>query len=361
MAEMDLPAGTGMVGSRVRFMVTSSTLETLGEVHPIRNRASVTNDTGANIMRSLRGVSLRQNDMREINPNTDRLTPVWEYADGSHAPGFTGWPCGVFMFGSRIKQRGSLHTMHNAALMDQGYQLDQDLMESYGVGAHEMIYPHLVKLMVMGGITEFDIDPTDARIKDPLNWPIGTRLVQVIRDLCRLAVFYPPWFNNAGRGQLRAQTELTEEGAHVYDLDTPAGVVVRDTIHENEQLLDAPNVYVVVSNGPTQSEIVARAFVDPRLPYSIENIKYARPKVIRLQGLRDSDHAQQIADSFASMDSNQFYVAEFDTAPNPRHDTFESVRYDGLLFRELRNSLELRAGGRHSHFCTRGPYQQEGL
>lgn len=355
--------GTGLVASQVRWLVLTPQLEVIGEVNPVTPTA-VTNSTSANIMRSLRGLTLRQNDMRTLNPNTDRLMPVWEFEDGSHRPGYSGWPCGVFMFGSRVRERGSIYTMHNATLMDVGYQLDQPSITSQGVASYSACYPLLVQLVEQAGITHHNIEPTIQTVKDPINWPIGTSRLQMIRDLCRLCGFYPPWFDNVGILQIRSYQAPTGEGAHIYDLDTASGRVIQGSIQENDNLLSAPNAFVVVSNGPTQTEISAVSYIDSRLPHSKENIGYVRPKIIRLQGLLDVLHAQRVADTYAASDPSQYETVRFASAPNPKHDTFDSVRYDGVLFRELEWSLELGQGGGqqgHQHTCVRSPYDPEAL
>lgn len=353
-----LPAGVGQVGSRIRWLVLSRSLERIGEVHPVKT-VTITNDTSANIFRSARGVVLRQNDLRELNPNTDRLMPVWEFEDGSRRPGYSGWPLGVFMFGSRLRDRGTLHSMHETTLMDQGYQLDQEMSKSFGVPAHADVYSKLVELLHYGGITQVEIPPFDQRVRDPINWPIGTRLVQIVRDLCKLGGVYPIWLDNVGQARTREPGNLDANDAIDYELDTPASRVIRGRIRENERLLDAPNVYVVVSNGPTSAEISARAYIDARLPHSMENIGYERPKVIRMQGLADILHAQRIADVLAQTDTSQYMVAEFESTPDPRHDTFDTVRYDGVLYVENRWSLVVAPGGAHIHTCTRGPYDSD--
>lgn len=357
----EIPPGTGQIASKVRWLVLTPQLEVIGEVNPVFPTA-VTNNTNANIMRALRGLTLRQNDMRTLNPNTDRLMPVWEYEDGSRRPGYSGWPCGVFMFGSRTRDRGSLYTMHNATLMDVGYQLDQEMDQSFGVASHADIYPALVGLVEGAGITHYSIEPTSQKIKDPINWPVGTHRLQIIRDLCRLCGFFKPWFDNVGVLQLRSFHAPRAEDAHVYDLDTTAGRVVRDSIQENDNLLSAPNLFIVISNGPTQTEIQARSPIDPRLPHSYENIGYWRPKTIRMQGLEDIRHAQMIADAYATQSVDTYETVTFASAPNPKHDTFDSVLYDGNLYRELDWSLELSpAGGSsgHTHSCVRNPYDSE--
>lgn len=356
MSDIDLPPGVGIVGSQIRWLALSSNLDVIGEVHPARG-ITLSNDTGASIMRSLRSFTLRDTEVSDLNLNTDRVMPMWEYEDGSHAPGYSGWPCGVFMFGSRVKERGSINTMHNATLMDQGYQLDQEMSKSYGVSSHSLIYPRFIELLNYGGILKYDVEPSEQRVKDPINWPIGTLLSKILKDMCRLMGFYNPWFSNTGRLTTRTPQELVEDAeTRVYDLDTRSGRVIQGTVRENDNLLDAPNVYVVVSNGPTGVEIAARSYIDSRLPHSVDNIRYERPKVIRLQGLTDVAHAQRIADAYAAGDSNQYQVVEFDSAPDPRHDTFDTVRYDGILTREMRWTLPMQPGGVHHHYCTRGAY-----
>jgi hypothetical protein len=113
-------------------------------------------------------------------------------------------------------------------------------------------------------------------------------------------------------------------------------------------------VYLVVGLSPGRTEIVGRAEIDPRLPHSIPNRDGLEvPKVTRVQGLASTQQAQRIAQAQAAADPFQLAAVDFDAAPDPRHDLFDLVEYDGAVWNEDAWSLELRPGGRHSHRLTK--------
>lgn len=343
---LDLRSHIGTVASKVRFDVLDRTLAVIGEITPART-ITITLDTTASIIRALRGFTLHANDARTINPQADRIRPIWCLEDG------TEWPWGVFLLSGETRRVGSAHTFVDATLMDQGFQLGQPMSRSFGVGTGGAVRPAMVELVEEAGIFDYEIDPTEQTVGGPINFQIGTSRTTVINALGKLAGFHIAHFDNDGTLRLVAPTPLQPGAGHLYEVEGPAVRVRRNSISENSNLLNAPNVYVVVCNGPSASEIVARAMIDPRLPHSIENRGFEVPKIIRMQGLTDTAHAQRIADAAAMTDPFQLETVAFSSAPDPRHDTFDVVEFSGGLFQESSWSCALAPGADHHHEITK--------
>jgi hypothetical protein len=344
---VDLPLGVGHVASRVRWEVLSSDLDVIGTISPDAQGASISASTSSNIGRTCRGFTLRANDARTINPFRDRLRPVWEFEDGSR------YPLGVFLLGSPERSVGSLHTFVEATLVDQGFALDQPMTRSYGLWRNGLVWDALVELVEEAGITNYRIDYTDQKIGGALNWPIGTQRLAILRALCKNAGLLPPYFDNAGTLIVRPPADPVEGQLLRYDVGSTSRIY-QGTVAERDNVLDAPNVYLVVGLSPGRTEIVGRAEIDPRLPHSIPNRDGLEvPKVTRVQGLASTQQAQRIAQAQAAADPFQLAAVDFDAAPDPRHDLFDLVEYDGAVWNEDAWSLELRPGGRHSHRLTK--------
>lgn len=346
---LDLSPGVGQVASELQFRILSPSLDVIGSVSPLISQASITNNTASNLVRSLRGVTLRQDDAAAVNMFVDRIMPVWVLEDGSGVQRFGGWPLGVFMFSYRARHRGSLHVTTDVTLVDQGFQLDQPLAHATGVSEGGSLYQAMVKLVRDSGIQSYEIDPVE-QIAGPggVLWPINTRQVSAMRKLGTLGGWAPPYFDNQGVLRVKVLPTLVEGEGHSYTLD---GVtrIYEGTIQEVDNLLDAPNVYVVLGSGVTTTQTVARAYIDPRLPHSVENIHYERPRVVTMQGLVDSSHAQRVADGLAAVDPSQLQVVDFTAAPDPRHDTFDQINFGRVAYREVMWELELAPGGSHRH------------
>lgn len=356
MSLVELPAGTGHVASRIRWDVLSPDLDVIGSVTPEQGRGQINVATTANIVRTCRSFTLHANDARQLNPFRDRLRPRWEYEDGSR------YNLGVFMLSSPVRRVGSLHTFMDATLLDQGWALDQPMTRSYGLWANGSIHAALVELAEEAGITQHEIAYTDETTAGggPLNWPIGTIRLRIMRALCELAGFLPPYFDNDGTLVVRPPGDPNAGQQLTYRLDSTSRIF-DGTVAERDNVVDAPNVYVVVGLSPGRSEIVGRQEIDPRLPHSIPNRGGLEvPDVHRIQGVASTQQAQRIAQARAARDPFQLAAAEFSAAPDPRHDVFDLVEYDGDVWLEDRWTLTLDASDpEHRHSLTKQVYGLE--
>lgn len=351
---LDLDAGVGEVRCAVRWEVLDSTLTVIGEVTPYAQRLSIRNDPQSRIPRTLRGFQLRADDANDINLYRDRLRPTWVYEDGTH------WPAGVFVFHDPERHLTTWESPLTAPLRDQWAILDQQVPASFGVPRAGKVAAALRQVVTAAGFAEPVIADTDVAVLDPIVWPAGTQRRRIIDDLCQLAGFARPYFDNRGI-LVAAPLPPLEDGPATMPYDTgprDGGLnTPRTRVYENSAVQgaapDLPGAHLVINSGGTTGDISAIAYVDARWPWSPERRGHLVLETHRIQGIESTAAAQRIADELAAAAPQQ--AMSFDSPPDPRHDTYDVVRFGsaGDLYREVSWRCDLEPGGVHTHILTR--------
>lgn len=345
---LDLPARIGQRRETVRWQVLDQELNPIGDLDVERQAgAAVVNDTRSAVKRKVRSVTIR--DSQDVNLFTDRIAPVWVLEDG------TEWDLGVFMF-PKVSDvlAASGRSRLGATLFDQGFILDQPTDRTVGISEGGSVYDTIVDIVDRLGFDEQRrvIDRSNAAVADPVGWPAGSQTWgQVLGDLTAMAGAFSPYFDNAGILRVRRVVpvdELSNDDAVTYDLG-PSSRVVRDSVVISDNLLSAPNRWVVINTGANEGEIVGVADVDPQAPHSFERRGFRIVEVIRMQGIESTQAAQLAAEGRARESFHSFDEIRFDSAADPRHDTFDLVLFDQQLCREVRWELPLDAGSVMSH------------
>lgn len=301
---------------------------------------SVTVDTDRSIKRTLDGVTLLPSAVVDIF--SERVRPVW-VVDGEE------YPLGVFLFAEDSDSIHTYGTLSECDLVDQALILDQDLSETVNYD-QENITAALQEQANLAGIVSTNIENTSADVAQPTAWAAGrdTRL-KVMEDLCELAGFLPPYFDNDGTLVCRSTPDFSTPD-FTYGLDT---VVIADSIYASSDLLRAPNRYLVIDTGSPDQEIAGIFDVPISLPFSIANRGFVVQKTIDMQGLESNAAAERAAQSAYLKDANTFGWLAFATTPKPDHDIFNTIAFDGDVYREQGWSLPLSAGSEMQHDCRK--------
>lgn len=311
--------------------------------------ASVNNDVNRNIRRTLDGLHLSPSVLADIDTLSDRLQPVVTI-DG------TEYPVGVFLFGDHRVRRYSWGDEPTSTLVDQCVILDDPISTSVGYDTGTVVTTAIAAQAAAAGIVAVSIDASTATIQAPIAWAIGQHSrLKIIGDLCALAGFLAPYFDNAGTLICRAAPSLaTATADFTYGLGTAtSGRVIDGTIDVRDDLLSAPNRYLAVATDATAGDISGVFNVPDSAPYSAANRGRTITTVIRAQGLADPAAAAAAAEARYTQDSSTFQWVSFDAVPDPRHDTHDLVGFDGDLFREQGWKLRLAPGGPHEHDLRR--------
>lgn len=346
-ALLDLAPGIGQVASMRRYQVLDPDLHVLGDIHPLRASNISCNGSGS-IKRRLNGIQLGASDLRNIDLFRERIRPLWVLEDG------TEWPMGVYVFTAAAVNRGTYASTLGATLYDQDFILDQATRASFGLDPGGSVLNAIERLLSQVNISHYSIPVSSSRVvADPVNWPSGTSRLKILRELCDLAGWLPPFFDNNGVLVIKPPPDIVRDlPDHTYRSNR----VKRKSLVENDNLLNAPNVYIVICNGPSGGDISAAAQVDPALPFSVENRGFEVTSVTRVQGLTSSTQAQQMANTLAAGGAKGYKNVRFEGTPDPRHDVFQTIEWEASIYRELSWDLKLRPGGPMSHVLTLGGF-----
>jgi hypothetical protein len=164
--------------------------------------------------------------------------------------------------------------------------------------------------------------------------------------------YFSPWFGNDQKLHFIRTFDPIDR---VPDFDYDTGFkVMQDQILETDDLLTAPNRFIVIGNsGPSsRSAIVGIADVPINAPHSVPNRGFAVTQTQNLQ-LRSQDQAVAVARGLANRQT-VFERVNLTTAPDPRHDSYDVIRWQGELWLELAWSMALTEGGMMNHMLRKG-------
>lgn len=356
---LDNPA-IGQFAMSVRVDVLDRSLNWLDSIKPLRAGNLTATTTGA-VNRSWTGLVLTETEFRSFDAGSARLRPVIVLEDGSGPPGTTigGWPLGVFVVVDAPRRDFGEQPTRALSLLDLSFALDQATDQTFSIEPGGAVYDGFVRLLDDARMYVRQIDTgIGARVWEAAAWQAGTSRYDIASHLANLSGVLPPYVNNLGTTIVRAAPEM-KSMAPDYVYDTTSGRILADPPPEwNENLLDAPNLHVVKSTGPTGGPIVARAEVDPRSWWSPAQRGIAITEVHTLQALDGTDAAQRAADNFAAADPRAHQTIEFWTLPDPRHDLYGIAEIDEVKFREVEWSLGLDPGSRtQRHVCVRDEWE----
>jgi len=334
-----------------RFLLLDPGLKPLGELEVDRTSPpSLSVDTSRAVKRTCSGVTLTPGEIADIDVIGERVSITMVLEDGSE------WPQGVFLFSDVSKfvftqgvEIGALN------LVDQLLIVDQQLDQSFVMRPGDSITDGIIDLLVPLPVTVV-IDPSGAVVspaQEAISWPAGTSRLRVINELATQIGYHELFFDNDGVGQLH----LMPNPDSTPDADVLSYPVGRrtffGTVTRSTNLLELPNRFVVVNNGATDVPIFGLYDVPDSAPHSATNRGFVISHVEQLQGINTNEDAERAAVSLARSWRWAFETVEFAGPPDPRHDTYTTVDFDGTRYLELGWSLTLREGTEMRHQLRR--------
>lgn len=328
---LDLDPWVGQRQATFRFeLFNGVTGENLGTVTPIRT-AMLTHDTTRTIKRQL-SMDLGVVDTATVNPITDRIRLFMVFPSGAE------YPLGVYMFTDASSLFSTGGNVGSMVLNDEMFLVDQqieDAIAGSGLAVTTVIHNVLDDLPIT-----FSTEPSPFSSVE--NWGIGTTRGQILEALAVSGDYFSPWFDNEG---ILRFIRTFNPADLLPDFNWDEGnKVIRSNILETSDLLTSPNRFIVISNAandPSQ-EVTASADVPANAPHSIPNRGFVIADVLDLQltnGLQASAVAQGIANRFTV-----FERVGISTAPDPRHDSYNIIKWQGANWLELAWSMSLQDG-----------------
>jgi hypothetical protein len=344
---LDLAPHVGQRASDVRYDVLDAALTKIGTVTPTYEatpRVTVNSDSA--VKRTISSIRLTPSDQASVDPFAHRLQPVWVLETGDE------YPLGVFLFGSMDRLRREYGLEAEVAAVDQTIIVDQPIERTISLAPGDDVGTALRVLFSTANVPAFEVDGTiTTTVASPIAWPVGTSRLKVMNELAAMAGAYSVYFDNAGVGIVRRVPSLADTvPTLVYD---DGGRIIVDSMVESDDLLEAPNRYLVIDSSAAESPVYAHFDVPPEAPHSIARRGFAVTKVIDEQGLASPDAALARAEAAYEQDAGGFQWVQFSSPPDPRHDTFDAVGYRGVTYREQGWSLTLIEGAEMTHDLRR--------
>ena len=333
---LDLSPWVGQRQATYRFnLVNGLTGMQLGRITPIRV-ASLSHSTTNTIKRSL-NLSLGVADSANVNPITDRVELSMVFPTG------TTYPMGRYMFTDSSLQRFVNGTLGSMTLVDEMFLVDQQVI--VGINGVARSTPSVIETVLAGLPITFTVEPTS--FQQSQAWTVGTARGQILNAICETGDLLTPWFDNTG---VMRFIRNFDPATRVPDFDfDEAHKVLRASPVESSNVLTAPNRFVVVSNAAADSSVpvVGVADVPQASPNSFANRGFYITETVDLQ-VADGNQAQVIAQNLA-VRSTLFEQVNLSTAPDPRHDSYNVIRWRGANWLETSWSLNLVEGAAMNH------------
>lgn len=340
-------------------LVDGVTNQPLRDLTPIRDDPpTLSHDTSRTIPRTLT-LSLGVRDVAFINTINNRVLPYMVI-------GGEEFPLGRYMFADNTRQKFSSGDLASLPLVDETFIINQPIETGFSA-----LVTTTSTVTGFGDTTTplEQVDQTMKRLLAPLSvhhhidvtpyssigsWSAGTTRASILNSLAIDGDYFTPWYNNMGILRIRRSFDPKREIPD-FDLDA-SNKVYAASIVESDNLLDAANRIIIISNG-VSSDVNARAPVIGRYdipasaPHSIFNRGFVIPDVQTRQ-VESAVQATAIAKNIA-IRSTAFEVVELTTPPDPRHDGHNVIRWDDKLWLETSWSMEMIEGGEMRHTLQR--------
>lgn len=318
----------------------------VGSVQPNRLQPpKITNDPTRRVFRSMANFVVDAREQLTFPTVSSRVRPRLVLQNGAT------YNLGVFLFGDATRPRRSWGLELGATLVDAGYILDQPVGRIVGYPTGTNVVTAALQLAQEVIATATSVSASGQTLASPKAYQASDTRQKIINDLLAIASYLPVYFNNDGTMIMRPVSTFPQSQAD-FDYDV-GGRVLKDSIVESDDLLTAPNRYVVVDTSATSAPVVGSYDVPASAPNSIANRGFPVTKVVNLQGLGSIAAANAAAQAQANSDTDTFRQVTFDTTHEPRQDTFDVVNFLGSQYRDIGWSAELRAGGKMSHTLRR--------
>lgn len=348
MTVLDLTGGQRQSGFAYRLL--DKALEFVADLVPLNDGStpSISNDTDRTVKRQLSGLTLDPRQLGDINPLEQRLAVSMVTDDGEY-------PLGVFLFSSYDRKRSTRGEFPSPTLSDQCVILDQPSDTTLSIAPGTLVTDAIrARVAAFGVPFIIEMEGSTARTGSaPMSWPGGTSRLTIINELAAVAGFYSAHFDNLGRLVFKRPTTVIEpvDADLVYDLDGTSRVIA-ESIVVSDSLIDAPNRYVVRDTSATDSPIFGSYDVPAAAPHSAANRGYVVAVNLDRQGIGTKAQADAAARA-AALSGTVYEWLGFASAPDPRHDTFQTVAFDGIVYRETGWSMTLRDGEPMTHDLRR--------
>lgn len=288
---------------------------------------TITLDTTRQTMRSLSGFVMPPDLGAEFTETGVLIQPRLVLENGDSKA------MGTFRFVDARRVRDSTGVQFEGTLGDLSVQVDVQSATTISIQKGTYITSAITDLLVSRGITRYSVAVTGVQAGSDIAYPAGTSILKIIGDLAAMMGCLPLAFTAEGVAVVAPPPTLL--GTVTADVSYSDGLNIFDTgIAEWNDVLTAPNLFIVIESGATTGAIVGQYALPPTAPNSSAVLGYDNPVVITQQGLPDTAAANDAAKVAAFTQGVVFDHRTFDGPTDWRHEPFAIVGFRGDVFVE---------------------------
>ncbi|HEV2928868.1 MAG TPA: hypothetical protein VGW74_09255 [Propionibacteriaceae bacterium] len=301
-------------------------------------------DTSRAAVRTLESFYLPAGQMHDIDTVADRVRVVHVLQNGAEFS--LGW----FMWGDDSRPRRGWGSERSSTLVDEGHRLDVGIDRTIGFGAGVdvlLVAIYMALLVIPSERISYEL--TDATLTAPVSWPPGTNQVRIMTELMAGIGYLPPFFDRDNILHFRPLPDVSDPAFEpALSYDTPR--VLADSVVESDDLLDAPNRYIVYDSSGQGGGIVGHYDIPSSAPFSIAaRDGVVVPRIEAQQGIGTPAAAAKAAKALAMRDGVAYRWASWQSPADPRHDVWDPVALLGRPYLEPAWSISCRSGGVMTH------------
>jgi hypothetical protein len=262
------------------------------------------------------------------------------------------FPLGTYVFTDRLRNRTTAGRTSGVGAADLMFVVAQDVEHTVSFARGVNVGTAIAQVLsdVDGTLDGFTVEPTATALGTPIAWPAGTNRGRILADLGKLGGYLNAYMGNDSI--IYVKQSFDPAGLPADFVFAEDGRVMGGTIVETEDVIDAPNRFIVVDNSNTDSPIVGVYDVPVTAPHSAANRGFVIAETLDIQGPGVVGNAEQVATTIGRQQT-LLERATMSTPPDPRHDAFDIVAYDGHNWLETAWSLTLREGSEMVHTLQR--------
>lgn len=322
-------------------LIDGITGQNLGELTPVRQPAVITHDTSRTIKRDLR-IGLTASDAAQVNHLRDRVLPYLHIAG-------VAFPLGRYMVADPTTLPSTGGDQGLYTLLDEMFIVDQQIENGFSSDrpVHEAVRALLATLA--NPLPRVLVDPSEYPAVG--GWGAGTTRGQVLAALATQGDYETPWMDHEGRFRM-VRTVDPDQTPAVLDMDNGRRVISGSIAHSSDEV-NAPNRFVVVGNSGSAeaAEVVGVYDVPASASHSITNRGFVIPYTTQMQ-VASPAQAQAAARNLG-LRNTVFEFADLETVPDPRHDSYDVIHWQGRRWLELAWSMTCEEGAPMRHSLRR--------
>jgi hypothetical protein len=195
---------------------------------------------------------------------TARIRPVLT------VKGYGDTALGVFLASEAPESWDDTGRTWSIKLLDKCTILDQIAVDAaYALDAGTVVTTAVVAIIASTGETNIAITPSAATLVNPLVWPAGTTLLQIVNDLLSVVNYFSLYCN--GSGQYRGEPYVKPASRPtVWEFLDGSNCIYQPTFAVDVDLFAIPNKVIAITQGDgTTAALTSTATnTDPTSPYS---------------------------------------------------------------------------------------------